>query len=205
MKNVGFLVVLLTAFTSCKPHVEVVGIQPFGSFNPVYIDSVKQSIIDLYGFRVVVLPAKELPKSAFVYIKSPRYRADSLLAYMKRNRPDTIDVVLGLTNRDISTTKRNAFGNVLKPERKYIDWGVFGLGYCPGPCCVVSSFRLGKNKGDRFFERLKKICIHEVGHNLGLTHCESGKSCVMQDAVESMKTIDKEILGFCEICKDQID
>lgn len=38
-----------------------------------------------------------------------------------------------MTNKNISTTKG-----------KYYDWGVMGLGYCPGVSCVVSTYRLSK-------------------------------------------------------------
>lgn len=54
-----------------------------------------------------------------------------------------------------------------------------------------------------FFSRLKKICIHEVGHNLGLPHCTTNK-CVMQDAVETIKTVDNESEELCAECRLKI-
>jgi archaemetzincin len=42
--------------------------------------------------------------------------------------------VLGITDKDISSTKG-----------VHADWGVMGLGFCPGSACVISSFRV-KNK-----------------------------------------------------------
>ena len=165
---------------------------------------VKQAVSTAYGFTVYVNQAKALPKEAFVTIKSPRYRADSLLAYQLRLKPDTIGLILGLTSKDISTTKRDRRGNIKAPESRYADWGVFGLGYRPGASCVVSTFRLN-SASPQFEQRLQKVAIHEVGHNLGLSHCDKDKRCVMQDAAESIKTIDRVGLSLCNGCQRDID
>ena len=53
-------------------------------------------------------------------------------------------------------------------------------------------------------ERFKKICIHELGHNLGLHHCENYDKCVMRDAAETIKTIDHVDLMLCDKCKNKI-
>lgn len=52
-------------------------------------------------------------------------------------------------------------------------------------------------------ERLKKVTMHELGHNLGLPHCPN-KHCFMQDAAETIKTIDGVELNLCEECRDQL-
>jgi archaemetzincin len=180
-----------------------VGIQPFKGFDKGQIEILSKTIKEVYGFNVVVLPEKELPKSAFINIKSPRYRADSLLKYLKKTKPASVDYVIGLTNKDISTTKYDDAGKIKKPESTYKDWGIFGLGYCPGTCCIVSTFRLQKTTKENFILRFKKVCIHELGHNLGLDHCKT-LHCVMSDANESIKTIDNEKLELCAKCKSQI-
>ena len=118
---------------------------------------------------------------------------------MRNEKPDSIHHILGLTTKDISTTKKDALGNTRKPEKKYKDWGVFGLGYCPGGSCIVSTYRF-KNNTLKFVDRFKKICVHEIGHNLGLKHCPN-ESCVMRDAAESIKTIDLVELNLCDACR----
>ncbi len=146
---------------------------------------------------------KKLPEKAFVNIKSPRYRADSLLIELSKNRPDSIGFILGITSKDISTTKRGLDGNIKKPKSKYTDWGVFGLGYKSGTSCIISTFRLKNVKTDLFISRVQKISVHEIGHNLGLDHCETEK-CVMQDAVETISTVDSEGFKLCEKCYRKI-
>ncbi len=198
------LVLAITLF-SCQqkllkkdPKDVVVGIQPYGKIPQNILDTVQSTLHDMYGFKIVVLPAKELPKSAFINIKSPRYRADSILDMQERWKPDSLDYLMGLSEYDISMTDRDENGNIKKPEYKYKDWGVFGLGSCPGETCVVSIFRLRKKKN--YIDRLRKIVVHELGHNLGLDHCDVGPKCVMRDANENIKNIDKEELALCENC-----
>lgn len=72
--------------------------------------------------------------------------------------------------------------------------------YCPGKTCIVSTFRIQHPNSKTHFMRLKKVAIHEFGHNLGLPHCPD-KTCVMTDAVESVKTIDNAKLALCNNCK----
>lgn len=166
------------------------------------IDSIKSGLEQAYNSRIVVLVNKELPQNAFVNIKSPRYRADSLLKDLLFQLPDSVSQIIGVTMKDISTTKRDNWGNVKQPEWKYLDWGVFGLGYQPGRSCVVSTYRLSAPSESLMLDRIKKVSIHEIGHNKGLKHCASEK-CVMQDAVESIATVDAANFSLCLRCQNK--
>lgn len=182
-----------------KKKEPIIGIQPFGQFPHSHITSVASSLEEIFKLKVVVLNSQTLPAHTFVHIKTPRYRADSLIVHLKRQKKAQFICILGLTNKDISITKRNSLGQILKPEYKYLDWGVFGLAFCPGVACIVSTNRL-KSSNPNFLNQLKKISVHEVGHNLGLPHCPN-EGCVMMDAAETIKTIDKVKLGFCSSCR----
>jgi archaemetzincin len=198
--------VLFLSWCSCsmaQPNT-VVAIQPFASFDESTMQAVEQTIQSVYGFQTRILSAKPLPKSAFVNIKSPRYRADTLLRHLRRNLPNGCHHVLGLTDKDISVTKRDANYEIKKPESKYTDWGIFGLGHRPGPCSIVSTYRLGGVSKSLKLERLKKVCVHELGHNLGLPHCTYSDDCVMRDAAETIRTIDQVSLKLCDACKARI-
>lgn len=183
-----------------------IGIQPFGNVKQSLIDTLQLTIQNVYNFEsVIILNKRVLPKSAFINIKSPRYRADSIIRILKREKPDTINYIIGITNKDISTTKRNNNGEVLQPENKYLDWGIFGLGFRPGPTCILSTFRIKSDNKTKFIDRMKKVCMHEIGHNLGLSHCEVGEKCVMRDAAETIKTIDNVDLALCTHCKSLLE
>lgn len=184
---------------SCSSKPERIGIQPYGNLDQDVINLISDILKKTYNTDVILLPKKALPKSAFVTIKSPRYRADSLLIDLLKIRPDSIDYIIGVTSKDISTTKRNAKGEIKNPKSKYTDWGIFGLGYKPGKSCIISTFRLKKTTSETFKSRVQKIAVHEIGHNLGLDHCKT-KKCVMQDAVETINTIDLANFELCEKC-----
>jgi archaemetzincin len=196
-----FLLMILLQIDNCAGQTEPkIALQPFDGFNMPLLDTISKSITEFYGYKVIILPEKKLPTNAFINVKSARYRADSLLDYLETIKPDSIDHIMGLTKSDISTTVRDENYDIKKPLYKYADWGVFGLGFMPGPSCVVSTFRLKHKDNIKFIDRLKKVCIHELGHNLGLNHCPTA-GCVMGDANETIRTVDNETLGLCNRCK----
>lgn len=183
---------------------KTIGIITYHSYDHEILDSAVAALQRVYGMRVVHLCDTSLPKHTFIHVKSPRYRADKLIKHLKSTKPDSINHVLGLTDKDISTTKKDAQGNTKKPHSRYKDFGIFGLGYRPGASCVVSSFRLGRGgKRNKRIERVQKVCVHEVGHNLGLKHCPN-KECVMTSAVEKLSTVDHAQLKLCAECAAEI-
>ena len=210
MKPINFiyLLVFLMLLLSCKKNNSIsnettVGIIPYKGMSSQEIDVLSKAITDYYSIIVKVLPQQYLPKRAFITVKSPRYRADSLIAIQKRNMPENIDYILGLTHNDISVTKHDESGTIKSPKWRYNDFGIMGLAYCPGNSCVVSDFRLKTKNKALHITRFKKVIIHELGHNFGLPHCPD-KKCVMTDAVESIKTIDNAKPGLCNTCKNKL-
>ncbi|MFD2914725.1 matrixin family metalloprotease [Psychroserpens luteus] len=202
MKKLLATISILALF-SCSTKTKIIGIQPYGDIDSKVLDAMTEILKTSYQTQVYVLDRKELPQEAFINIKSPRYRADSLLIDLKKQCPDSIDYIIGITSKDISTTKRNTNGDIKTPESKYSDWGIFGLGYKPGKSCVVSTFRIKNVEASLFKSRLQKISVHEIGHNMGLDHCKTEK-CVMQDAVESINTVDVANFELCPNCHHKI-
>ncbi|WP_297517183.1 archaemetzincin [Flavobacterium sp.] len=141
-----------------------------------------------------------MPSSALSFKKSTRYQAQKLIKFQLENCPDTLDYILGLTTKDICVTKRDKRGRILKPEWKYTDFGIMGLGYRPGKSAIVSTFRLKHSNPNLVLDRAKKVAIHEFGHNLGIPHCPNSH-CVMTAAKEKISTIDNESLFLCTDCK----
>ena len=201
-----FFLFLLFVFIACQNKSRneiVVGIQSYKGFPKTKTDTLAKVISEFYQVKTVILPEIELPKSAFIQLKSARYRADSIIKIQNSVKPDTVTFILGLTQSDISTTKKDKEGNIKTPKYKYEDWGIMGLAYCPGKSCIVSSFRLQHKNPIIYLDRLKKVTVHEFGHNLGLPHCPN-KKCVMTDAVENIATIDNAELTLCKACKNKI-
>lgn len=193
----------LLVLTACNKGKLNIALQPFDGMSEVDVAVVQKSLAENYSANVYILPSIPLPENAFIQVKSPRYRADTLLRYLRRIKPDTIDYILGLTNKDISTTKKDKNGEVKQPTSKYQDWGVFGLGFRPGTSCVVSTFRLSKRRPDKR-SQLIKVSNHEIGHNLGLPHCTDTENCVMRDAAETIKTLSLIEETLCKQCKAKV-
>lgn len=196
-KRIGLIVSLIfaaaIAFSLWQINKPItIAIQPFEQIDQNIIDSIAQNLSEKYGAEVKILETTDLPKTAY-YSPRNRYRADSLITYLKRERNKTHDFVLGITTKDISTTKG-----------QHIDWGIFGLGYRPGPSCIVSTFRLKTADQELFLNRLEKVALHEIGHNLGLPHCNTHHLCVMNDAHGTIKEVDENNHNVCGACKAKL-
>ena len=192
MKKLLFIVPIaligLTGFYFLKP-VTKINIQPLGKVSPEYTNLVKKSVKTFYGYDCTVLPPKEITKDMLSPIKK-RIDANKAL----RNNL-TFDNLLILTEKDICCNK----------DKDNPEWGIFGLGLRPGKTCIISTYRLSKNVSkQKTLERLEKVALHEIGHNLGLNHCTNNKECMMNDANGTIKQVDKEKVWFCEKCKKQI-
>jgi archaemetzincin len=203
------LILLLVSCSKEKNNIQenekkIVGIQPYAKFSVDEAKLISFVIDSFYNLETKVLPSKELPKIAFTKIKSPRYRADSIIKIQNQNIPKDVYYVLGLTNEDISVTKNDKNGQILKPKWKYCDFGIMGLAYRPGKSAIVSKFRIKSKNHKTEMTRLRKVAVHEFGHNLGLPHCPD-KNCVMTSAAEKLATIDNEKLALCNNCKKIIN
>jgi archaemetzincin len=164
---------------------KVINIQPLGDVNPDVINVIKLSIQKFYGYKCVVNPKVGFTKDILADSKT-RYEASRILT--KFNSKQNLLII---TEKDIACKKGNSN-----------EWGIFGLGYRPGVTCIISTFRIKRNVSkDIFNDRLIKISLHEIGHNLGLNHCKSGDyRCMMNDANGTIKAVDAEQIFFCKNC-----
>jgi archaemetzincin len=168
-----------------------------GDFPAAMIDDVEAGLRRELEVDVERIEGLPLPQAAY-YPPRRRYRADRLLEFLNDHlagEPQTTRV-LGLTAVDISTTK---------PPHE--DWGVFGLGEIGGRSCVISSYRLserGRRRDDLVTFRVTTTAIHEVGHTLGLEHCDDPR-CIMRDAEGSIRTVDTCDGHLGPICRARIE
>ena len=193
---IGF-VILLFASNSCtnksKPsQASKLDIVHFEDFDTTILNSLRLDIKKFYGINTNSVKFDKLPISTY-YSPRNRYRADSLIKYLNSLKNQSNNLVLGLCSKDISVSIHKAK-----------DWGVFGFGYCPGYSCVVSSFRLKKDSKPGYYTRMKNVVLHELGHNLGLKHCQD-TICLMVDAKGKMSSIEGESRKLCLNCQQYLN
>lgn len=162
-----------------RAHVHLLVLR---SFPRAWIEPIAEALErDLQVQAIAVSGSVPLPRFAW-YAPRRRWRAERLLRFLidrYEGQPATTRV-LGLTSRDISTTK--------EPHE---DWGILGLSNVPGRAAVVSSFRMRRRARSprHALWRMTTTAVHEVGHALGLEHCEEPR-CLMRDAEGTMDTVD---------------
>lgn len=186
-------------FISCSqgslphtPGTTVIAIQALDCNEDIDLRLLSSEIEQFYHCKCIILQASKLPQNAWYKMRN-RYRADSLLNYLDQQKSDDYNILLGVTSKDISTS---VIGHK--------DWGVFGLGRCPGNTCVISDFRLHKAAGNNALNtRLKNVALHEIGHNFGLVHC-GDKNCLMKDANGKLSSVEGSNRNFCQRCHERI-
>ena len=172
-----------------KEQNHTLAILPFTGVDSGLLHELKAGIEKQLTIQITVLDAAALPSFAF-YKPRQRYIADSLLAFLRLINNGRFEKIIGITTKDISTRKA-----------PHENWGILGLGSCPGVACVVSSFRSGKTKVsyNNYIRRMITLALHETGHTFGLEHCPDS-TCIMKDAEGKMDLDDGD--SFCKKCRD---
>lgn len=130
-------------------------------------------------------------RSIFPY-KGSSINTDSALTWLKNLHIHQAEYVVGVT-------QKNLIRNYSNGKKKKL------LGYSElnGHVSVISSYEVSKwkNAEMNFYLRMKKILMHELGHNLGLKHCKSNNGCIMHEQAGSVKNLDKEDIIYCNDCR----
>lgn len=165
----------------------------------VPLDNVKQTDVVLsskelksfYNYDVVVLNRDVTPSQ--YRNPSGKYNAGKILKFLGEKYQHLDGKIVGITNVNIST--KRTINNVT-----YNDWSILGLGAINGQSCIISTKNMITNHQDR----LSKVTIHEVGHTLGLSHCDFDPKCLMNDAKGKASKVDSEDKVMCEQCRLKI-
>jgi archaemetzincin len=186
---------------------KVIAIQPLGQkkINETELIYLRNQVSEFYHIRVIILKPQNIPASfSKAGYFEEIYSADSLITFLSKICNDTIVDVVGLTNADIFTIIKHTVQihnkDTLMPEYK----GIFGLGYVGGNSCIISDYRIMTVDEDLLNHRLRNVTFHEIGHNLGLTHC-SNDTCLMSDQNGYTRMLDKNSGKYCDICKRKLN
>src|SRR5688572_30356490 len=175
---------------------QIIAFQPLDDFNMLEIDIVINEISRFYNKRVVILKPINIP-TTFLNPAIEKYSADSIILLLSKLQNDTIVEIIGLTNKPIFTIKE-------AKHLPYYDEKIFGMGFQPGNSCVVSDYRFRTPNTTVFNNILRNVIIHEVGHNLGLPHCQDNK-CIMSTKSGDVEKLNDNNNAYCKKCKKIIN
>jgi archaemetzincin len=187
------LIILVIAFLTLSFIVgsnSTIYITSMGNVKNSDIVRVQKELSSFYDCDVIILPKIDLMTDTKVKGMN-RYQSEKILSNIIQKFYNKRGKVLVLTDVDI------CFNNGKNKEH----WGIFGLGMLYSKPCVVSTNRLKTNRDNR----LVKVAIHEIGHTLGLNHCDNDKKCVMNDAKGKGSTVDGVNKYLCPNCKTKLE
>ncbi len=164
-------------------HLDLI---PLGHVDPMVLSVAAANIQAVLGLDTDI--AGNRPRPAYAYSSSRRqYNAVSILKNLALEE-EGAPLKLGITPYDLCI-----------PILTY----VYGESQLGGRAAVVSINRLvDQQSQERTFDRIAKICVHEVGHVFGLEHCwESG--CLMRFS-KQLEQLDQLPLHFCSACEYEI-
>jgi archaemetzincin len=167
-----------------------VDIVPVGDVPAQVKREASASLRAVYDCDVVVASEQDVPQGAYDDARS-QYRAAELIDLATRVSDG--EKTLAITPEDLFYRRRNY---------------VFGLAYLDGRGCVVSTYRLQTSSdggfserpaSDVFDDRVRKEVVHELGHTLGLEHCDNNR-CAMNFS-PTVREVDRKEENLCGSCQ----
>lgn len=172
---------------------QIIALQPLDNFDESILTDLAFDIRDFYNRQTIILKPIVIPYHFYDTILW-QCSADSLIMFLSALRNDSIGEVIGFTHSAIFAIKKNG-------PTSYYDENIFGLAPQPGNVCVVSDAKFCSTYRSLCYRRLRKVTIHEIGHNLGLSHCPDEK-CIMSEKNGNTITLDKNGDDYCQKCRN---
>jgi archaemetzincin len=161
-----------------------VAILPFRDAGPTVLQRLARDLGPL-GVHAELLPATDLPPGAYNRSRG-QYRAEALLG-LAAHAPGA-QRVLGVTDADLYSEGLNF---------------VFGIAESPGRAAVISTARLRAADNEALFRaRVLKEAMHELGHTLGLGHCDDHR-CAMYFS-NTLADTDRKGSRLCPDCRARL-
>ncbi len=158
-----------------------VAIYPMGRIDLTAVAVIAANIQAVLGLNTRIRPLMPEPEYAF-QIRREQYEAGKIL--------QVLEGVLETAPLRLAVVAVDLFTPILT--------FVFGESHLGGKAAVVSLHRLRGKTPQQTYERAVKIALHEMGHLLGLTHCQ-GYDCLMHFP-HSLEGLDHLPPTYCPAC-----
>lgn len=170
--------------TNLYGQSQTITIIPLGNVDNSLLKAVGKSIDDFYGYDCVIGDKQDVTPDLLSRYGT-KYDANKIL-----NKFGTTGHVLIISEYQ-----------VIILERGVIETSVWGLANCPGRVCLASIYHLNSDSTELFYERVSKVCLHEVGHNIGYKHCTTTYKCIMNEVTRGLRELDGQEIWMCDDCK----
>ncbi|OAG28332.1 archaemetzincin [Thermodesulfatator autotrophicus] len=166
---------------------KAVSLVPLGSVRQDVIDAIAGGIYENLQLEVFFEEPASLPQEFFDPARG-QFKADDLVTYFQQNIETRSRLKLGICEADLYAWDLNF---------------VFGISILKQGTALLSYKRLDNKfynlpPNDRLlYERAQKEALHELGHAIGLDHCEA--PCVMHYS-NSVMEVDVKPAKFCPEC-----
>lgn len=173
---------------------------PIGSVEDSVLDDLRSGLASALRARCEILSKVLDPKFAFHPERQQYHSTEILSRLVSLTGASSNPLGTAPGSRLLGVTSSDLFIPILT--------FVFGEAQLEGDCALVSFHRLrqefyGLPPDPRVLrERLLKEAVHELGHTLGLTHCED-YACAMAPS-HSVEWIDVKSSAFCPACQAAI-
>ena len=171
-------------------HVDIV---PVGDLPAAVKREASSGLRSVYDCEVTIHDSQPVPEGAYDTGRE-QYRAEEFIELAGR---------IGSGEKNIAITGEDLYYR----RRNY----VFGLAYLSGNGSVISTYRLQtssdggfseRSANEIFADRVRKEVVHEIGHTLGLEHCDNAR-CVMNFS-PTVREVDVKEQNLCGSCQRQV-